>query len=313
MKVIFMGTPEFAVPILEMLNQEHEVLLVVTQPDKEVGRKRVLTPSPVKIKAVELGLPIIQLVKLKQDYAFLLSLNADFIVTAAYGQMLPNELLDKLKAINVHGSLLPAYRGGAPIQYALFDGLKETGVTIMYMAYKMDSGDIIKQEKLWIEDDDNYLTLAKKLSILGTKLLKEVLMDLSKGMIYHTKQDESQITYAYTLKTQDEWIHFNETTKHIINRIRGLSPQIGATAAIKNTTLKFYLAQKSDIIDDKAVPGTVLSVSKRLVIKTKDGSIEMLLVQAPGKKIMAVKDFLNGQNIIALGDVFEEGSSSNGR
>lgn len=114
MKIIFMGTPEFAVPILEMLNQEHEVLLVVTQPDKEVGRKRVLTPSPVKLKAVELGLPIIQPVKLKQDYAFLFSLNADFIVTAAYGQMLPNELLDKIKAINVHGSLLPAYRGGAP-------------------------------------------------------------------------------------------------------------------------------------------------------------------------------------------------------
>lgn len=313
MKIIFMGTPEFAVPILEMLNQEHEVVMVVTQPDKEVGRKRILTPSPVKVKALELGLTIKQPTKLKTHYAFLFDLNADYIVTAAYGQMLPSELLDRIKAINVHGSLLPAYRGGAPIQYALFDGLKKTGVTIMYMAYQMDSGDIIKQGSLNIEESDNYETLSQKLSILGTMLLKDVLTDLSKNIFYQEKQDERLVTYAYTLKQHDEWIHFNETTKNIINRIRGLSPNIGATAHIKSATLKFFLAQKSDIIDDKAVPGTVLSISKRLVIKTKDGSIEMLQVQAPGKKIMAVKDFLNGQNIIEVGDVFEEGSSSHGR
>ena len=313
MKIIFMGTPEFAVPILEMLHQEHEVLMVITQPDKEVGRKRILTPSPVKVKALELGLQVKQPTKLKADYEYLFDLKADYIVTAAYGQMLPNELLDLIKAINVHGSLLPSYRGGAPIQYALFDGLKETGVTIMYMAYKMDSGDIIKQGKLMIEDQDNYQTLAYKLSLLGTELLKEVLIDISLGHIDHKKQDESLVTFAYTLKPQDEVIHFNETTEKIINRIRGLSPNIGATAHIKNTTLKFFLAQKSDIIDDKVVPGTVLSISKRLIIKTKDSAIEMLQVQAPGKKVMAVKDFLNGQNIISLGDVFQEGSSSHGR
>ena len=313
MKIIFIGTPEFAVPILEMLYAKHEVILVVAQPDKEVGRKKVLTPSPVKVKALELGIPLVQPIKLKNEYQELTQLGADYIVTAAYGQMLPNELLDSIKAINVHGSLLPKYRGGAPIQYALFDGLKETGVTIMYMAYKMDSGDIIKQGKIEIKDSDNYQTLSSKLSDLGVALLDEVLEDLNQGIINRIKQEESLVTFAYTLKQSDEWLNFNQTTEELINRIRGLSPQVGATAFIKNTTLKFYQAQKSDIIDDKAVPGTVLSISKRLVIKTKDSAIEMLLVQAPGKKIMAVKDFLNGQNIIKLGDVFEEGSSSYGR
>lgn len=311
MKIVFMGTPQFAVPILDMLHQQEDVLLVVTQPDKAVGRKKIYMPSPVKERALFYNLPIFQPEKLKNDYQKIIDLKPDLIITAAYGQMLPKALLDHITALNVHGSLLPAYRGGAPIQYALFDGLEQTGVTVMYMAYSMDSGDVIKQQKILIDNHDNYQTLSVKMSFSGAVLLRTVLEDLKHGIVERTSQKESDVTFAYTLKPEDEIIHFQMTTQTIINRIKGLSPEPGATAHFKNTTIKFYRAQKGDIIDDKAVPGTVLLAKKRLIIKTIDGSIEILEIQVPGKKVMATKDFLNGQNIIREGDVFE-GSISNG-
>jgi methionyl-tRNA formyltransferase len=307
MKIIFLGTPQFAVPILEMLYLNHQVLLVVTQPDKPVGRKKVMMSSPVKEKARSLSLPVFQPDKLKNDYQLLLDLKPDYLITAAYGQMLPKELLDSVMALNVHGSLLPKYRGGAPIQYALFDGLKETGVTIMYMAFQMDSGDIIKQESIPIFDEDNYQTLSTKLSVLGTKLLKEVLSDLEKGVIKRTPQELSLVTFAKTLSYQDEQLDFNLPTQQIINRIKGLSPEPGASAKINDVTLKFFNAIKSDIIDLRCAPGTVLIAKNHLVIKTLDGAIEIKEIQAPGKKKMNVKDFLNGQNILKVDDMFEEG------
>jgi methionyl-tRNA formyltransferase len=148
MKIVFMGTPLFAVEVLEMLILEHDVKLVVTQPDKAVGRKKIMMPSLVRELALKHGIEVFQPVKIKEDYKKIIDINPDFIITAAYGQILPKALLDQVKAINVHGSLLPKYRGGAPIQYALFNGDEKTGVTIMYMAFKMDSGDIIKQEDI---------------------------------------------------------------------------------------------------------------------------------------------------------------------
>lgn len=308
MNIIFMGTPHFAVPILEMLVEKHHVMLVITQPDKPVGRKKIFTPSPVKEKAIELGIPVFQPMKLKLQYEKLLTYDADLIITAAYGQMLPHQLFERFDAINVHGSLLPMYRGGAPIQYALFDGLKKTGVTIMYMVYQMDAGDIIKQEEVIIDESDNYLSLSQKMSRVGARLLDEVLDHIVDGTITSIPQDQSNVTFAYTLKPVDEKIHFNQPTQTIINRIRGLSPEPGATAMIKNTTLKFYRAQKSDIIEENARPGTILVAKKRLIIKTLDGAIDMLEVQAPGKRIMSAKDFLNGQTILQEGDGFEEGS-----
>lgn len=301
-----MGTPVFAVPILEMLFNKHEVLAVVTQPDKPVGRKKEYLFSPVKQKAFELGIKVYQPISLKKEYQFILDMKPDYLITAAYGQMLPKELLDQVTALNVHGSLLPQYRGGAPIQYALFDGLKETGVTIMYMAFQMDSGDIIKQGNVSIVEDDNYETLTYKLSSLGVKLLDIVLDDLSKGRVIREKQEPSKVTFAKTLKHEDEWISFLWSTDQIINRIRGLSPDLGASAKINQTVLKFFKAIKSDIIDYNQVPGTVLQVKKKLIIKTLDGAIEITEIQAPGKKKMTVKDFLNGQNIINQNDVFIE-------
>jgi methionyl-tRNA formyltransferase len=307
MKIVMMGTPQFAVPILEMLYEKHEVLLVVTQPDKAVGRKKIQTSSPVKEKALELGLSVFQPEKLKIEYQKIIDLNPDYLITAAYGQMLPKELLDQVKALNVHGSLLPKYRGGAPIQYALFDGLEKTGVTIMYMAFQMDSGDIIKQESIPITEDDNYLTLSRKLSQLGKRLLEEVLIDFEHGVLNRIKQNVEEVTFAKTLSFKDEIISFNSSTKNIINRIKGLSPEPGASAKINGITLKFYQAIKNDIIDISHAPGTVLSIKNQLIIKTLDGAIEIREIQAPGKKKMNIKDFLNGQNILKINDVFEEG------
>jgi methionyl-tRNA formyltransferase len=309
MKIVMMGTPRFAVPILEMLDEYHQVLLVVTQPDKPVGRKKTLAFSPVKQKALELNIPVFQPEKLKTDYKRILELHPDLIITAAYGQMLPNQLLNLVPAINVHGSLLPKYRGGAPIQYALFDGLNKTGVTIMHMAYLMDSGDIIRQEAVEIDSDDNYEKLSDRLSIIGAKLLDQVLKDMGKKNLDRFPQDPSQVTYAYTLKRGDEQISFSQTTQSIINRIRGLSPEPGAYASINNTLIKFYKAQISDIIDSNEAVGTVLETRKKLVIKTLDSAIEILEVQIPGKNKMSVKDFLNGQSIIHKGDVFIEGKN----
>ncbi|MDO9629982.1 MAG: methionyl-tRNA formyltransferase [Acholeplasmataceae bacterium] len=309
MKIVFMGTPSFAVPILEMLNKKHTVLLVVTQPDKPTGRKKVMTQSQVKLQGIELNIPIFQPEKLKTDYQKIIDLKPDFLITAAYGQMLPKELLDQIKAINVHGSILPKYRGGAPIQYALFDGLRETGVTVMYMAYLMDSGDIIKQEIVQIYENDNYLTLSQRMSLVGASLLDSVLNDISQGIVHKIPQNPDKVSFAYTLKHEDERISFHQSTESIINRIKGLSPEPGAHAYLKNTMIKFYRAQKGDIIDNKAVPGTVLQSKKRLIIKTLDSSIEILEIQVPGKKAMHTKDFLNGQTIIHDDDVFIERSN----
>lgn len=306
MNIVFMGTPSFALPILDMLYQEHHVMLVVTQPDKVVGRKKVITPSPIKERAQALNLEVFQPAELKKDYQKIIDLNPDLIVTAAYGQMLPKALLDHITAINVHGSLLPQYRGGAPIQYALFDGLKQTGVTIMFMAYAMDSGDIIKQEALDIAPDDDYQSLSQKLSHLGSRLLSDVLG--SYPHVTRIKQNGEEATYAYTLKYEDEIISFSMTSEKLINKIRGLSPEPGATLLHQKSTIKVYGAKKSDIIDSKAVPGMILSAKKKLIIQAKDGAIEITKLQLPGKRIMMANDFLNGQNIFAEGDVLIEGS-----
>ncbi len=309
MRLVFMGTPKFARVILENLVANHEVVLVVTQPDRMTGRKKEWTASPVKQLALSLDLPLFQPERLMHDYAPVLEAKPDYIVTAAYGQMLPNALLNSVQAINVHGSLLPKYRGGAPIQYALFDGLKETGITIMYMAFKMDSGDIIKQEKLLIEDHDTYGSLSVKLSHLGAKALDEVLRDITLGKITRIPQNPNDVTFAYTLKREDEYLSFHWPTDTLINRIRGLSPEPGGYLLIKDTIMKVYHAKKSDIMDEKSEPGTILDCHKRLIIKTLDGAIEILEMQMLGKKRMTAQAFLNGQTFLKKMDRFIERKS----
>jgi methionyl-tRNA formyltransferase len=307
MNIVFMGTPEFAVPILEMLKDKHQVLLVVTQPDKMVGRKKVLSASPVKTFAIKNKLNLFQPEKLMTNYQKIIDLKPDFIITAAYGQMLPKELLEKVEAINVHGSILPKYRGGAPIQYALFNGDQKTGVTIMYMAFKMDSGDIIKQEEIEIDPKDHYQSLSQKLSVLGARLLDEVLQDILSGKINRYPQNTDLVTFAYTLKRLDEYINFNSNTDVIINRLRGLYPEPGGYSITNSQMIKIYQAKKSDIIiDNQLSSGTIIEVNKKLIVKTKDGAIEILTLQVPGKKQMDAASFLNGQSLIKKYDQFKE-------
>lgn len=301
MKIIFMGTPEFATNSLQaLIDNNFEILAVVTQPDKFQGRKQEVIYSPVKKLALENGLKVLQPNNIREEYKEIIALNADLIVTAAYGQILPQELLDAIPAINVHGSLLPKYRGGAPIQYALFDGLKKTGVTIMDMAFKMDSGDIILQDEVLIEDSDNYETLSNKLAILGANLLIDVL----NNNYPRRKQIESEVTYAYTLKRVDEFLDFYLDADMVINRLRGLMPNIGGSFIIGDNIIKVFNLKKSDIIKDGQV-GEVFLTNKKFLVKTKTAWLEILEIQVPGKKRMKVAAFLNGQKIIKSGDLIE--------
>lgn len=299
MKIVFMGTPEFAVPSLKKLIENNfEVVLVVIQPDKLQGRNKEIIYAPVKKFALSNNLEIFQPQDIKKEYQTILNTKADLIVTAAFGQILPKDLLDQMPAINVHGSLLPKYRGGAPIQYALFDGLDKTGVTIMDMAFKMDSGDIILQGEVEILDSDNYETLSDKLSIVGADLLIKVL-----NCNYpRTKQVESEVTFAYTLKREDEFLDvYNYSATNLINRLKGLMPEPAASIEINNTNYKVYNLEKSDIIKDMKL-GEVFINKQGLHVQTKEDKIIILEIQAPGKKRLRIKDFLNGQKDIKNGD-----------
>lgn len=303
MKIVFMGTPKFAVPSLEKLIENgFEVVMVVTQPDKIQGRKKEIIYSPVKELALKHNLNIFQPNSIKNEYNTILETKADMIITAAYGQILPKALLDKIPAINVHGSLLPKYRGGAPIQYSLFDGLDKTGVTIMDMAYKMDSGDIILQGEVDILENDNYETLSDKLSIIGAELLIKVL----KGNYPRIKQNEDEVTFAYTLKREDEFLDvYKYSAKELFNRIRGLLPDPAGSLEINGTIYKIYKIEKSDIIKVMNV-GEIYIDKNSLNIQTVDGIIRILEIQAPGKKRLSIKDFLNGQKEIKSGDFVEK-------
>lgn len=297
MKIIFMGTPEFSVPVLQkLIDNNFEIVMVVTQPDRVQGRKKEIIYSPVKKLALEKNLNVYQPVKIKAELDPILNIGADLIITAAYGQILPKILLDKIPAINVHGSLLPKYRGGAPIQYAIFDGIDKTGITIMDMALKMDSGDIILKGEVEIKEDDNYETLSKKMSYVGADLLIKVL----KGNYERIKQNEDEVTFAYTLKREDEFLDFYSSNRNVLNHLRGLSPEPGASIKVNNEIYKVYKMQKSDIIKTLE-DGEIFIDKNRLFIKSFHGITEVLEIQAPGKKRMLVKDFLNGQKLIQSG------------
>jgi len=302
MKIIFMGTPKFAANILKnLIDNNYEIVLIVTKPDAAKTKKGEYIFSPVKKIALENNIKLIQPLKIKDVVDEILNYKASLIITAAYGQILPKSLIDNIKAINVHGSILPKYRGGAPIQYALFNGDKKTGVTIMNMAYKMDSGDILLQEELEILENDNYETLSNKMSFLGAKLLNKVL---SKNYL-PIKQDESKVTFAYTLKREDEFLNFYGEKFDVINHLKGLGSSLGASIVINNEIYKIYNMKKNDIIKIEN-DGEIVIKKNQLFIKSKSYVVEVLEIQAPGKKKMSVKDFLNGQKKIKTGDFVEK-------
>jgi methionyl-tRNA formyltransferase len=297
-KVIFMGTPEFAVPVLQTLIDNTEVVLVVTQPDKLVGRNKVLTPPPVKQLALENNIEVFQPTKIREDYEKITSLNADLIITCAYGQIIPEEILNnpRLGCINVHASLLPRLRGGAPIHHAIIDGEEKTGITIMYMDKKMDTGDIISTVEYKIKDTDNVGTLHDELSKLGSELLLQTLPSIVDGTNNRTPQNHNEATYAWNIKREEEHVTFNRPSKEILNQIRGLNPWPTANAIILDQEVKIleaYIGEK----DSKLSPGIVCEINKdNFAITTNDKIIHITKVKPFGKKIMDARDYINGMD-----------------
>ena len=292
--VVFMGTPEFAVPVLEMLIEKTNVIMVVTQPDKIVGRKKEIKFSPVKEVAIKHNIEVFQPSKIRLDYEPLKDLDIYLIVTCAFGQILPKEVLDlpKYGSINVHASILPKYRGSAPIEYAIMNGDKKTGVTIMYMDEGMDTGDIIKISKLSIEDNDTGGSIHDKLSILGKDTLECTLKDIFNGNITRIKQGD-EFSIAPKITREDEHIDFNNNGINIINKIRAFNPNPLANIIIDNKEIK-VLAAKFVKKDVNKVSEIVEIDKDKLGISCKDGIIYLSTVKPMGKNIMDIKSFLNG-------------------
>ena len=296
LKVIFMGTPDFCVPILKALSEKCNVIAVVTQPDKEVGRKKEISYSPIKKTAIGLGIKVLQPVKIKEEYKEIIDLNPDIIITCAYGQIVPEVILNypKYGCINVHASLLPKLRGGAPIHKAIIYGYDVTGITIMYMDKGMDTGDMISKKEVKIEDNDTAETLHDKLQKISVTLLLETLPKIISGTNKREKQDDNRATYAYNISRQEEHVDFNRTSREVFNQIRGLNSWPGAYAVLDDKSIKLWLSKISENHYD-AKPGTIVNLDKNgMEIVTKDGSVLITELQLPGKRKTNIKDFING-------------------
>ncbi len=296
LSVIFMGTPDFSVPVLNSLIANTKVILVVTKIDQKVGRHQEISFSPIKKVALENNIPLFQPIKIKEDYQVILDLKPDIIITCAYGQIIPKAVLDcpKYGCINVHASLLPKYRGGAPIHHAILNGEEKTGITIMYMNEGMDTGDIIVKEETPILDNDNVGSLFDKLSILGSNLLIKTLPSIIDGSCSRIKQDDTLATYAPTLKRADEKLDFGKTTLEVFNKVRGLNPWPLSYMILNGEETKVLECEKSYENFGKH-PGEVTRVLKdKIGIKTLDGEILITKIKPYGKKAMLVKDYLNG-------------------
>ena len=295
LQIVFMGTPEFAVPVLQGLLDNYKVRAVVTQPDRK-GNHGQINVSPVKKLAQDKAILVLQPEKIKEDYQEIINLKPDLIVTCAYGQIIPRELLEcpRLGCINVHASLLPKLRGGAPIHKAIIEGHSKTGITIMYMNTKMDEGDIITQEEIPILDNDTASSLHDKLSILGRDLLLKTLPSIIDGTNSRIKQDSSQATYAFTLKKEDEKINFNKTARQIHNQIRGLNSWPGAYCIFEGKILKVW---DSFITENYPIGfnGEITAIYKEGIgVKVSNGEVVFKTVQPEGKNKMDAISFVNG-------------------
>lgn len=311
-KIVFMGTPAFSVPVLKMIVEEgYDVLAVVTQPDRPVGRKHVLTPPPVKAAAVELGLRVIQPEKLRgsEELQEIIALQPDLIVTAAFGQILPKELLEvpALGCVNVHASLLPKYRGGAPIHQSILDGEAETGVTIMYMVEKLDAGDIISQRAMAIEDHHTTGQLFDELSIIGRDLLKDTLPAIVAGTNERIPQDETKVTFARNISREQERIDWAQNARTVFNQVRGLNSWPVAYTTLNGDNVKIWAVRESVETTTEA-PGTVVAKAKKFfTVACGEGTaVDVLELQPAGKKAMPAVNYLNGVGSkLEIGERFE--------
>lgn len=297
LKIIFMGTPNFSVPVLEGLIKNYNVIAVVTQPDKPVGRGGKISIPPIKQVAIDNDILVLQPVKVRESYQEIIDLEPDIIITCAYGQIIPKQLLDypKYGCINVHASLLPKLRGGAPIHRAIINGYDKTGITIMYMNEGMDTGDIISTEEVIIDKSDTMSTLHDKLNIVGRDLLLRELPNIIEGNINREKQNDNEATYAYNIKKEEEKIDFSKTKKEIYNQIRGLNSFPGAYAIMNNKRLKVWESYITDKTYPNKVNGEVTNVYKDgFGIKVSDGEVVFTNIQLEGKSKMLARDYLNG-------------------
>lgn len=306
--IVFMGTPQFAVPILQGLidRPEYDVQAVLTQPDHRVGRKHVLTPSPVKQLAVANNIKVLQPTKLNKSPEMdeIIALQPDLLITAAYGQFLPSKLLAaaKIAAVNVHGSLLPKYRGGAPVQYSIINGDAETGISIMYMVKQMDAGDVLAQRAIPIERDDDNGTMFDKLSILGRDLLLETLPQLVAGTATATPQDESKVVFSPNISTAQERIDYRLPADRIDDKVRGLRPAPLGNMVIDGLRTKIYDVTP---LDEKTSlqPGQVVRATKhQLVLAAGNGTTYQINRLKPaGKQAMDITAYLNGHQGLTEG------------
>ena len=297
LKIVFMGTPSFSVPILEALIKKYEVIGVVTQPDKLVGRKQIVTPSPVKECALKHNIKVFQPEKIRLEYEEIMNLNPDIIVTAAYGQIVGMKLLNspKFRSINVHASLLPLYRGGAPIHKAIMDGQKETGISIMYMEKQMDAGDILAQRSIPILDSDNCGTMFEKLSYLGRDLLLETIEKLVNNEITPIKQNEEDATFAYNISKEEELIDFTKEAKDVFNHIRALNPNPIAYMLLGEEKVKVYDSVVTNLKHNYECGKIYLGEKSKVLVACGNNTvIELLSVQPSGKKVMSARDYANG-------------------
>jgi methionyl-tRNA formyltransferase len=300
MKLVFCGTPRFAVPSLERLAAAgFEIQLVVTQPDRPVGRGMELTPPPVKQSALKLDLPVVQPEKIKKNEEFqaqLKNLQPDAIIVVGYGRIIPPWMLElpRYGNINVHASLLPKYRGAAPIQWAIAHGEKTTGITTMLLNEGLDTGDILLQRVMAIADEDTAVTLAPRLAAMGAALLVETLHGLAQGKITPALQDHSQATLAPILTKEDGLVDFNRTAPEIYNRLRGFQPWPGAYTRFRGKNLKLVAAKPAGALSALAVAELRVEGERLLAGCGGGTALELIQIQLEGKKTMSAREFLNG-------------------
>lgn len=296
-KIVYMGTPELSAKIFEgLISEGYNIVALIAQEDKPVGRKGLIKPVPTKEVALRYNIPVFQPRKIKDDYSFLKEINPDLIITCAYGQIVPQGLLDipRLGCINVHGSLLPKYRGASPIQQALINGDLKTGVTIMEMISKMDAGDMFIKEVFDIDNKDNYTSLCDKIANAGISALLKVVPNIINGTAIKEKQDESLVTYCSKIKKEDEHLDLSLTNIEVVNMIRALSETPGSNVLLDGQVFKIYEAEISSLNEGEI--GQIIRADKTgLIVKTGKGSIKLLQVQKQGKKKMDYKSFINGE------------------
>lgn len=300
MKLIFMGTPALAVPFVERLHAEHEIVLVVTQPDKPAGRGRTLQAPPLKTWANEYSIPVAQPERARNEdfIAHLQTFQPDAVAVVAFGQILPRAILEmpRLGCLNAHFSLLPRWRGAAPVQHALIAGDTQTGVTIQHMAEKLDAGDIVLQREYSIEPDETTGDLWRKLTPIGAGALSEALQQLENGTATRTPQDESQITLAPQLKREDGHLNWHDDAASVVNRVRGTNPWPGAWTTWNNSTLKVWHTQIVDAASGAA--GKVLAIDANgIVVGAKNGAVRLLEVQSEGRPRLNAADWARGSRL----------------